>query len=298
MATASALGGVLLLAVLAAGCSSQPHRPPTAADGPVLPHRVPSPRLETLPPPRPPVAVVLSAETDHYRRVADALGEGDWRRYVLNGSNGDQVLAAVTGAGHAEAIAIGQQALTLLTATDLEVVYCQVFDPSARGGGRRGVALLPDFGAQLDAWRARQPTLRRIGLITGSEHRAVAGRLLSAAEARAVALSHAVVRTDKEFLYVFRRMVPDIDGFLLYPDTSVLSPGVIRELLAYARKHGVRVLTYNRAVYEAGAALLVSADPREVALQVMAALDAEADALQAPLSRVVVETSFLPEDGG
>jgi putative ABC transport system substrate-binding protein len=290
---------VLFTLVALTGCGTQGVRPGADAPRPVLPDHTPWPDLEPLPPPRPPLAVVLSAETPPYRSVADALGDGKWNHYVLDGSNDAAVLAALHEAGHRQAIAIGQQALMLLAKSGLEVAYCQVFNADAQpGGSQRGVAALPEFGAQLDSWRLRQPALKRIGVITGAAHGDVAQQLSLAAASRALLVAQATVQTDREFLYVFRRMVPDIDGFLLYPDTSILSPGAIREMLAYARKHGVWVLTYNRPVFDLGAALLVSADPAEVASQVLAVLHSgTAGPVELPLSRVIVETAHPVGEG-
>ncbi len=292
----------LLLMLVVAGCSVQPLRPATRV--PVLPERSPPPKLETLPQTARTVAVVLSAESPVYRAVADALGKGPWSFYVLDGGNAKAVLRRLRAAHHRHAIAIGRRALDLLASSALDVVYCQVFEPSAAdvaapaGGSRRGVAPLPDFGAQLDAWRSQQPGLSHIGLITGSEYRQVADSLAAAARARGLTLQRAVVANDQELLYVFRRMVPEIDGFLLYPDTSILSPRAIRELLAYARKHSVRVLTYSPAVYRLGASLLISTDPREVARKAVAALTVDAGPADVPLSHVVIRSADPAASGG
>ncbi len=295
---------LLLLAV--AGCSLQTPRPEPRSHVPVLPDHTPVPELEALPQKQPPVAVVLSAETPLYRSVADALGKGDWVFYVLHGGDGDgdEVLARLRRAGHHRAIAVGRRALHLLAATQLDVVYCQVFEPTAAevvapdGRLRRGVAPLPDFGAQIDAWRLRQPTLERLGIITGAAYRDVGDYLQAAAQARGLTLQRAVVGSDKELLYVFRRMVPEIDGYVLYPDTSVLSPEAIHELLDYARKHQVQVLTYSPAIYRLGATLLVSTDPREVASKAVAALTRHAGPVEAPLSQVVIEAAEPGASGG
>ena len=282
--------GVLALALLLEGCGIQSQRP-VAGREPVLPTPILLPDIDKRPLPAPAVAVVLSSDSSHYRSVADALGDGRWKRYVLGGSRAD-MLAELASGGHVEAIAIGQQALSLLADTGLKVAYCQVFDPVAGLSSEvRGVAPLPDFGPQLDAWLLRQPALKRLGLITGPDYPDVAQRLELAAVERAIAVHHVVARSDRELLYVFRRMVPEIHGFLLYPDTSILSPKAIRELLDYARKHDVRVLTYNRAVFDLGADLLVSADPAEVASQVRAALEPDvAGGVEAALRQVVIES--------
>jgi hypothetical protein len=91
----------------------------------------------------PTVAVVLARGTPFFAAVADALErslEGRAVRYEIDDRNRERVLADVRAAGHADAVAIGQQALRLLDATDLPITYCQVFDPGThrRGGGGGG----------------------------------------------------------------------------------------------------------------------------------------------------------------
>jgi hypothetical protein len=259
--------------------------PDTAAPQPMT--------AEPAPAPVPSVAVVLSKDTRAYTAVADALGDSlkrPWVRYEITDRNADAVLRNVRAGGHSAAIAIGQQALTLLGETSLPIAFCQILEPAAGAAMRRGVAPLPAYGAQLDAWRPLQPGLARIGVITGPGHDAAAAALTTAAHERALDVRHAVARSDREMLHLFQRMVPDIQGYLLYPDTRILSPGTLREMLAYANKHGVWVLTYNRPIFELGATLLVSADPQEIAEQAVAALQApESEYLTLPLRRAVIE---------
>lgn len=250
---------------------------------------------ETVEPARPNIAVVLSKDTAAYAAVAAALDESLQRpsvRYEIHDQNAPAVLRSVRSGGHSAALAIGQQALELLSQTDLPLAYAQVLEPGARSRSpRRGVAPLPAYGPQLDAWREIQPGLSSIGIITGPGHDAAAATLTAEAKARAIEVRHAVARSDREMLFVFQRMVPDIEGFVIYPDARILSPRSLRELLAYANKHDVWVLTYNRPIFELGATLLVSADPREIAEQLVAALDAppDADLAPLPLQRVLTE---------
>lgn len=250
---------------------------------------------ETLEQTGPNIAVVLSKDTAAFAAVAAAL-EGSlqlpWVRYEIHDQNAPAVLRNVRSGGHSAALAIGQQALELLRQTDLPLAYAQVLEPGAgsRSPGR-GVAPLPAYGPQLDAWRKIQPGLSSIGVITGPGHEAASAALAAEAKARTIEVHHAVARSDREMLFVFQRMVPDIEGFVIYPDARILSPRSLRELLDYAHKHDVWVLTYNRPIFELGATLLVSADPQEIAEQLVAALDTPADAESAPLplQRVVTE---------
>lgn len=243
--------------------------------------------------PAPTVAVVLFRSAPVFGAVADALErslEGRAVRYEIDDQNRDRVLGDLRAAGHAGAVAIGHQALRLLDETDLAITYCQVLEPGAQRTGRRGVAPLPTYGAQLDAWRQHQPDLARIGMVTGPGHDAAAAALADAAGERALKVRHAVARSDREMLHLFQRMVPEIEGFLLYPDARILSPRTLRALLAYANKHGVWVLTYNRSIFDLGATLLVSTDPQEIAFQVVAALESTGpEGRPLPLHRALVE---------
>lgn len=292
----------MMMVLLVGGCESPgQRRDGRDLPGPRLPPVAPTPDLAELPPPRPrSVALVLSADTTHYAAVADALDErlpGAAARYRLQGKDPATVLQAIQRAGHTEAVAIGRQALALLAASELRVAYCQIFQPpgpaagSAAGPAPSGVAALPGYAAQFDAWAAHRPGLARVGLITGAGRDEAAAEIEAAAGSRGLELRRAVVRSDKELLYVFRRMVPEIQGFLLYPDPRVLSPATLREVIAYAAKHDVEVLTYNRAIFDIGAGLLITADSAEVADKVLAVLDSPtASGTELPLSRVVIET--------
>jgi hypothetical protein len=85
-------------------------------------------------------------------------------------------------------------------------------------------------------------------------------------------------------LYLFKRAAPEIDGLWLFPDNRILSPSVLRELLAYARAHRVGVLAFNDALLPWGALLSGAPVPADVA-----------DAVHRVLDRVVAgRTADLP----
>lgn len=266
-----------LVAALLGGCvadrSPEPVAPVAAPEPVPLPQRG---RPDSRPAPGPGPALVLSRDLPYYRAVSAVLEEqlsGAGATYVLSGESPDAVLETIRSQGHEQAIAIGRDALALLAASELAVVWCQVFEPGDLAAGHAGIPALPAYTAQLDAWRRLDPDLQSVGVIMGPGRERAAADLGQAATERNVRLHHAVARSDKELLYVFRRMVPELDGFLLYPDARILSPGALRELLAYAAKHQVTVVTYNRAVFELGADVLMEADPREVARRALDVLD-------------------------
>ncbi|MEQ8860878.1 MAG: hypothetical protein RIC56_19710 [Pseudomonadales bacterium] len=289
------------VAVLLGGCVGQP--PAEPADQPMAvgvteePLALPGEPAGQIPP-EPPgagpgVAIVLSSDTPDYLAVAEALDRRLPRpaaRFSLTAEDPAALQSRLRATGYSGAIAIGRQALDLLQTTELVTVYCQVFDPSApRDRVHGGVESLPRYGAQLESWLKLQPDLRSVGIITGPDHESAADTLEAAASRKDLKVLRAVARSDKELLFLFRRMVPDIEGYLLYPDASILSPTALTELLGYARKHDVWVATYNQALFDAGATLLIAADPDEVAEQTLRALQALDPATDPrPLSRARV----------
>ena len=96
---------------------------------------------------------------------------------------------------------------------------------------------------------------------------------MAAAAAVGVKLHYRVVGSDRETLYVFNRLVPDIDGFLLFPDNRVLSRDVLREMLNYASRHRVQVAMFNDSLLPLGGTFSATAVSSDIAASVVIVLD-------------------------
>jgi ABC-type uncharacterized transport system substrate-binding protein len=173
-------------------------------------------------------------------------------------------------------VAIGRAALDALAEVpNLDVVYAQIFvAPQDR---YRGVAAVPPFAMQLEYWKSRSPGLKRIGVIGSVNMRPVIDALQAAAEAENIAIIRREVTSDKEALFEFRRMTPDIDGFVFLPDDSVLSPDVIRRAMQHGARNAKQILTYSPAIFRLGAYIYVASAQTDVAAQIVAMLDHPAD---------------------
>ena len=112
---------------------------------------------------------------------------------------------------------------------------------------------MPPLDLQAQEWKKLDPKLRRVGLIVARSHSALIPQAESAAKAASLTLVHETSSSDRETLYVFKRMAPQIDGLWLVPDDRSLSPTVLRELLSYAASHGVKVCVFNDALLQWGA---------------------------------------------
>ncbi len=132
---------------------------------------------------------------------------------------------------------------------------------------------MPPLHLQLQAWKSIDSSLDRIGLITSEAHAAVADEASEAAGDVRAELTHLVSTSDRETLYLFKRLAPQIDGLLLFPDSQILSPNVLRELLSYAVSHDVGVLVFNDSLLAWGALLSASSRTPNVAVTVAGVLD-------------------------
>lgn len=287
---------IVLLAVLASGCSllrpppePEPAPPPPAPAPAPEPEPEPAPAPEPEPPPEPApppapepvppepyshkVAVLLSSRVPAFENVAFALADtlADVEVYDLS----DRSLSVrdafdtVHRTEAAAVVAVGlRAALYARDYTQLPVVYAQVFNVSANDLARahmRGVAALPPLAAQLAAWRELNPELSSVGAIVGPGHEALLAEAADAAGTHGLTFRQHEATSDREALYLFNRMAPEIDGYWLFPDNRILSATVLREMLAYAARQGIQVAVFNDGLLELGATLSTTADPADIA---------------------------------
>jgi hypothetical protein len=167
------------------------------------------------------------------------------------------------------------------------IVFCQVFgfEPLLAAGEKIwGVEPTPPAALQLRNWKAVDPTLHRVAVIVADARGSLAAAAAAAGQAASTPVRVMASSSDRETLYLFKRAAPEIDGLWLFPDNRVLSPTVLREVLAYAAAHGVGVLTFNDSLLPWGALLSAAPVPTDVA-----------DAVHRVLERVVAgKTADLP----
>lgn len=157
---------------------------------------------------------------------------------------------------------------------DASLVFSQVLAPANEPPpGALGIDPLPPPALQLAAWVEVDPGLARIGLITSLDFAAGLHDAEGAAADLGLELVHRASTSDRETLYLFRRLAPAIDGFWLAPDSAVLSPAVIDEMLALATELNIGVLVFSESLLERGGLISVSAPAEHVARTVVDTLE-------------------------
>lgn len=227
------------------------------------------------------VLVIESGEAAGYRAVADAVesalaADYDVTRLTLSSAAEPAGLAG--GPEPAAAVTIGVRALELAARElDVPIVFCQVFGYDlalAAAPNVYGVAPLPPLDLQLEAWKGVADGLSEVGVVVSVRHEGLVAEARAAAADAGIELHARYATSDREALYLFKRLVPSIDGLWLFPDNDVLSPAVIREMLEYGRRHDVHTLVFNASLLEWGADVNVRAPPHDVAAAVKRVLHA------------------------
>lgn len=214
-----------------------------------------------------PLVILLNDPTNSYRELVEVFSARLGRPYEIQNLAHRPEAAVRERLGEIaplDVIAIGSAGYRVATEVPRAAVYyAGVLNP-VQGGV--GLDALPSFDAQLDYWQSRSSDLERIGVIGSRNAAGTIARLAEACAGRELSLEKATVASDAEFLMVFRRMVPRIDGFILLPDGEVLSPEVIRGVVSHGRQNGVQTLVYSPFMFKLGANLLVQRDQVEMAL--------------------------------
>jgi len=307
----------LMLALIVSGCATidqQPDTTPEVEATEVKP--APVPEIDKAPTPnvpvpseqelfRPRVAIILSDRVPAYENIATELGGllEDYSVYDLTDKSltPREIFDNIADIDAMIVIAIGLRAATVAQSySHVPVIFCQVFNVAnidLTSDNLRGIAALPPLDLQVEAWKDLNPTLRHVGAILGSGHESLIEEARQAADSSGLTLHYRIARSDRETLYMFNRLTPDIDGFWLFPDNRVLSPSVLREMLSYASRHRVQVAVFNPVLLDLGAVLSTTSVESDIAETVVSVarriIRGEGESIPAvtPLNDIKVQTN-------
>ena len=256
-----------------AGCATQTTvQAPIDAEPPVVVDTT-EPAEIPKPPPLPPVAIVLTGGQAAYADVAAELARHFEENVVYDLSDDSlpavSVFRSINDSEYAAVLAIGLNAAqSSVSMSDIPVVFSQVFnyqDYDLVNDKSRGVAALAPLAAQLKIWKKIDPTLTRVGLIIGDGHDELIAEAEIAAAELDLELDVKIASSDQETLYLFRRMVRDIEGFWMFPDNRILSARVLKQMLDEANHHQVPVVVPNEFMLSMGAAISISTVASDIA---------------------------------
>jgi len=271
--------GALLAIAALGGCSViAPDLEPVEDAVVVVPVEPPPQAVAIKPPPPEPtslpsVAVVISSKQPVFLDVANALTDylDDFEVFDLSDSSQPpvSVLRIINDSDTGAVVAIGLRAAKSSVAmSKVPVIFSQVFnyqDHDLLNSNTRAVAPLAPLDAQLAAWIQIDPIISRVGIIVGEGHDALIEEAQLAAQKHNVDLHIRVANSDQETIYLFRRMVQDIDGFWLFPDNRVLSSRSLQEILELARRSQVAVAVPSESMLDMGATISLATEANDIA---------------------------------
>jgi ABC-type uncharacterized transport system substrate-binding protein len=293
---------LILLLVTLSGCSlfvPLPPEPEPAPEPTLEPEPVPEPEPVVEPDPEPTVvvpepvispepqnikplvAVVISDRTPAYVDVSAALGTYLEHHEVYDLSDRSmppqEAFAAIGRSGASAVVAVGLAAAQAAKQySSVPVVVGQVFnvfDNDVLSDNIRAVSVLPPIDLQLNAWLELDPSLKNVGAILGPGHDDLIAETDRAMAERGVKFHYAIAQTDREMLYLFHRLVRDIDGFILFPDNRILSRTVLGDMMSYASRHQVQVAVFNDPLLEHGATFSAVTVPSDIAATIARMLE-------------------------
>jgi ABC-type uncharacterized transport system substrate-binding protein len=276
----------LALILMLSGCAMTPPPEPPAPPEPepieIIPAPDPGPEpepepVEIIPAPAPralpSVSIVLTSDQPAYADVARELTQNfsDYEIFDLSSDTRPPVslLRIINDSESGAVVAIGLRAAKSSVAmSNKPVIFSQVFnyqDHELLTRNSRGIAAIAPLEGQLRAWQQADATIQRVGAIVGEGHDELIAEARRAANELGIELSIAVTSSDQETLYVFKRMVRNIDGFWLFPDNRVLSARAFRQMIDDAKRHNVAVLVPSESMLQAGASISVTSVAADIA---------------------------------
>lgn len=290
---------LLAMAVLLSGCSYLEGLSKSGAEEPVVTPQLPpavgieEPETPPEPAPTPPVivepeaepeappaqeapprvAVVISSRSAAYEDVANALSARLEAVDIYDMSDrsltAKEMVDSIRNSGSEIVVAVGLRATKFAqNFDDLPVVFSQVFNASQFNDEDRalkGVSVLPPLELQIEAWKKLNPNLSSVGAVIGSGHEHLIQEATDTAQKHGVRFHYRLAQSDRETLYLFTRLVPDIDGFWLFPDNRILSASVLRQMLTYASRHQVQVAVFNDSLLSLGATISTTSVDSDIA---------------------------------
>lgn len=241
----------------------------------------------------PPIIILVSEAIPAYQLVADELKKQFPKRSTIVYLSKDlkereQLISLLKKPHYQQFVAIGLDAAKEakgLTGREDELIFCQVFNYQNYqlvGPAAKGVESLPGTADMFARWSAMSPALKSVVVITGSGMEDYITAATQVAAKSGIELSHRVVSTDKELLFVYKQVAPGVQGLWLLPDNRVLSGRTIRELMTFSVRNAKQVVVFNESLLRLGGLMSVTTRPEEIARKVAQRLRAAVEVKGVP----------------
>jgi ABC-type uncharacterized transport system substrate-binding protein len=233
--------------------------------------------LTTQKTPVPGIAIIVSDNSQAFVGVQREIGKKFSQRvetYTLGDeSRNSTVRKKIQSSDLPVIVAIGLPAARLAQGlSGKKVIFCQVFnyeDTELVMPWMKGVSATAPVREQLRVWKALNPKLTNVGVITGKNLQGLMEEAQAAAQENKIRLDHIEVSSDKETLFAYKQISPKMQGLWLVPDNRVLSRDVIRDIMAHSVKEGKQVAVFGHELLGLGGLISAETSYADIAEQVL-----------------------------
>jgi ABC-type uncharacterized transport system substrate-binding protein len=229
------------------------------------------------PPPAPGLIVLLSDSTPAFAGVQREIVK-NYPQRVTTYTVGDEstypaLQKKIESSPEPVVVAVGlPSALLARGLSGKKVIFCQVFnyeDAELVTPWMKGVAATAPVNEQFRVWKVLNPRLTKVGVVTGKNLHGLMENAKAAAKEYKISLEHVEVRSDKETLYAYKKLKPEMQGLWLVPDNRVLSRDVILDIMAHSVKEGKQVAVFGHELLGLGGLISAETSYTDIANQVL-----------------------------
>jgi putative ABC transport system substrate-binding protein len=184
---------------------------------------------------------------------------------VLSEMGGEDVVGEIRRRKPDLILAIGMEALLQVRKiNEIPIVYMMVLNPDFILNGEKnitGISMNISPEKQLSALRKIMPHVKKIGLIYC---RRTAGRMADsagrAAAKKGIEITALKAEGPADFPGLLRSMKGGMDVYWMLPDSGVIAPGIVEDLILFSMRNRIPVFTFSDKYLKMGALLSLQVD--------------------------------------
>ena len=228
------------------------------------------------------VAILLNSQSKGFKNMASILSNKlnkNTKKYVLTGEKikDAELIKNIQSSRHSHVVSLGLKATNAVVSLKSKlVVFSHVFNYKNHhlvNVKMKGVSVLPAPDQLFKDWKALSPGLSSVVLVTGDGLEDYVSYAKQAAARNGIELIHHVVKNDKEFVYIIKRLPLYTQGHWILPDSRILSRTAIKEVMSYNSKKGKQSVVFSQGLLSLGGLFYVNASDSEVASLIMKRLN-------------------------
>lgn len=266
---------LIVVAMLLHGCAQPPKQEPAPPPPPPVVKRHP-----------PEVVILVSENLPAYSKVANLLARqlgkrGSIRYLTPSSMENARIVDSYKNDERKQFVSVGLSASVAAKALpNKQVVFCQVFNYQEYGlpsPMHKGVSMIPSISRTFAAWKAIAPGTTDVGVISGPGLDDTIQVATAIAKRYGITLHYSAVNSDKEYLFTYKQMADQVQGYWLLPDNRVLSGNSLREVMTFSVRNSKQVVVFSNELLNLGGLISATTDYRNIAQQVLDRLESAQD---------------------